>query len=70
MPSSSVLADGSPEGKVGGNQCLPQGFLLMDHQKERSEEINAFLRVLADGSPEGKVGGNQCLPQGFLLMDH
>ena len=41
MPSSRVLADGSPEGKVGGNQCLPQGFLLMDHQKE----LNAFLEV-------------------------
>ena len=45
MPYSRVLADGSPEGKVGGNQCLPQGFLLMDHQKERSEESNAFLEV-------------------------
>ena len=45
MSSSRVLADGSPEGKVGGNQCLPQGFLLMDHQKNRSEESNAFLEV-------------------------
>ena len=45
MPSLRVLADGSPEGKVGGNQCLPQGFLLMDHQKNRSEESNAFLEV-------------------------
>ena len=44
MPSSKVLADGSPEGKVRGNQCLPQGFLLMDHQKERSEEINALIK--------------------------
>ena len=44
MPSSRVLADGSPEGKVGGNQCLHQEFLLMDHQKNRSEESNAFLK--------------------------
>ena len=44
MPSSRVLADGSPEEQVGGKQCLPQRFLLMDHQKERLEEINAFLK--------------------------